>query len=221
MVITYLVPQLALLVSFCDWDHRSMTTLCIHHIHQNHDAFLVARVGKFSKWIKATSPYPELRQAFSGHTHSQWIIAAESYAGHCIPAWTGAVLDHKKLAASVARIYLSGVAIGNGIANETVQAGSLPEHVHVGLSRRLHQLAVHAFNIAPFHGLHWNQISATHHSRDTIDAKHYGRCVTVAVAIGVGRNPSFVRVVPSGQIRCTKPYSSTGCHSSISCMIAL
>ena len=37
--------------------------------------------------------YPE-------HAHREWIIAAESYGGHYIPAWAGAILDHNLKAAN-------------------------------------------------------------------------------------------------------------------------
>ena len=57
MVVTYLVSQLALLISFRYRYHRSMTPLCVHHVHQDHHAFLVARVGKFSHWINPAAPY--------------------------------------------------------------------------------------------------------------------------------------------------------------------
>ena len=70
------------------------------------------------------------KRVFPEHAHRRWIIAAESYGGHYIPAWTGAILDHNERAASAARIDLSGIAIGNGIVNETVQAGSFAAFAH-------------------------------------------------------------------------------------------
>ena len=67
------------------------------------------------------------KEAFPEHAHRRWIIAAESYGGHYIPAWTGAILDHNDHAETAAQINLTGIAIGNGIVNETVQANSFAE----------------------------------------------------------------------------------------------
>jgi len=59
------------------------------------------------------------RALFPEHASRDIIIAAESYGGHYIPAWTGAILDHN--AAATDTIPLVGLAIGNGIINNTVQ----------------------------------------------------------------------------------------------------
>ena len=92
------------------------------------------------------------QQIFLEHARRKWIIAAESCTiatlsrcvcravglrlanpksvsdgGHYIPAWTGAILDHNERAGPADRIPLAGIAIGNGIVNETVQAGSFTE----------------------------------------------------------------------------------------------
>ena len=67
------------------------------------------------------------KRAFPEHAHRRWIIAAESYGGHYIPAWTGAILDHNDRVKTAEQIDLSGIAIGNGIVNETVQANSFAE----------------------------------------------------------------------------------------------
>jgi carboxypeptidase C (cathepsin A) len=48
------------------------------------------------------------------------IIAGESYGGHYIPAWTSAILGYNSANPST-QIPLSGVVIGNGCVNDTVQ----------------------------------------------------------------------------------------------------
>lgn len=58
-------------------------------------------------------------ELFPEHASRDIIIAAESYGGHYIPAWTGAILDYN--AASSEKLPLTGIAIGNGIINETIQ----------------------------------------------------------------------------------------------------
>jgi len=66
------------------------------------------------------------RQLFPEHAHRDIILSAESYGGHFVPAWSSAVLDYN--AAGVADpIRLIGLAIGNGIVNETVQGRTFPE----------------------------------------------------------------------------------------------
>ena len=44
-----------------------------------------------------------------------------------VPAWTGAILDHNERASPATKIDLSGIAIGNGIVNGTVQDNSFAE----------------------------------------------------------------------------------------------
>lgn len=67
------------------------------------------------------------KSTFPEHADREWIIAAESYGGHYIPAWAGAILDHNQNAGAQGTIRLKGIAIGNGIINETVQSGSFAE----------------------------------------------------------------------------------------------
>jgi len=51
------------------------------------------------------------------------IIAGESYGGHYVPAWTGAILDYNAGQSDVStKIPLAGVVIGNGAVNNTVQS---------------------------------------------------------------------------------------------------
>lgn len=66
------------------------------------------------------------RALFPEHARREVILAAESYGGHFVPAWSSAVLDYN--AAGVADpIRLVGLAIGNGIVNETLQGRTFPE----------------------------------------------------------------------------------------------
>jgi carboxypeptidase C (cathepsin A) len=53
----------------------------------------------------------------------QLIIAGESYGGHYIPAWANAILNFNTKQAAIAApvINFSGVLIGNGCVNNTVQ----------------------------------------------------------------------------------------------------
>jgi len=63
---------------------------------------------------------------FPEHAHRDVILAAESYGGHFIPAWSSAILDYNS--AGVAEpIRLTGLIIGNGIVNETIQGRTFPE----------------------------------------------------------------------------------------------
>lgn len=62
------------------------------------------------------------KRTYPEHAERPWIIASESYGGHYVPAWTGAILDHNE--AGGRPIELKGIAIGNGIVNETVQSGT-------------------------------------------------------------------------------------------------
>lgn len=48
------------------------------------------------------------------------IIAGESYGGHYVPAWTGAIIDYNAANPS-STIPLASVVIGNGCVNDTVQ----------------------------------------------------------------------------------------------------
>jgi len=65
------------------------------------------------------------RLLFPEHAHRNIIFAAESYGGHYMPAWTAAVMDYNIGAFDPIR--LIGMAIGNGIVNETIQGSSFPE----------------------------------------------------------------------------------------------
>jgi len=66
------------------------------------------------------------RQLFPEHASRNVILAAESYGGHFVPAWSSSILDYN--AAGVADpIRLVGLIIGNGIVNETIQDTTFPE----------------------------------------------------------------------------------------------
>jgi len=65
------------------------------------------------------------RHLFPEHAHRGLILAAESYGGHYIPAWASAILDYNAHASDP--LNLVGLAIGNGIVNETVQGATFPE----------------------------------------------------------------------------------------------
>jgi len=64
----------------------------------------------FQRWLEV---FPE----FVGRP---LIISGESYAGHYLPAWSSAILDFNKNAQEP--INLSGIVIGNGCTNDTVQS---------------------------------------------------------------------------------------------------
>jgi len=65
------------------------------------------------------------RILFPEHAARSLVLATESYGGHYVPAWSSAILDYNAGASDPLR--LTGVAIGNGIVNNTVQAFSFPE----------------------------------------------------------------------------------------------
>lgn len=65
----------------------------------------------FNNWLEL---FPE----FKGR---KTIIAGESYGGHYIPAWANAILDFNADVDASKQINFSGVAIGNGCLNDTVQ----------------------------------------------------------------------------------------------------
>lgn len=68
----------------------------------------------YTNWVKL---FPE----FKGR---KTIIAGESYGGHYIPAWANAILNYNEAQAQKDTpnlINFSGVAIGNGCVNDTVQ----------------------------------------------------------------------------------------------------
>eukprot|EP00602_Paraphysomonas_sp_CaronLab_P003485 CAMPEP_0185024182 /NCGR_PEP_ID=MMETSP1103-20130426/7145_1 /TAXON_ID=36769 /ORGANISM="Paraphysomonas bandaiensis, Strain Caron Lab Isolate" /LENGTH=392 /DNA_ID=CAMNT_0027557079 /DNA_START=270 /DNA_END=1448 /DNA_ORIENTATION=+ len=61
----------------------------------------------------------ELFPEFQGR---ELIISGESYGGHYVPAWAGAILDYNEEQTSESdKINFSGVVIGNGCVNNTVQ----------------------------------------------------------------------------------------------------
>lgn len=67
------------------------------------------------------------RAAFPEHAQRSIILASESYGGHYVPAWANAVLDYNSQLADIAaleKLPLTGLMIGNGIVNDTVQSGS-------------------------------------------------------------------------------------------------
>lgn len=66
------------------------------------------------------------RILFPEHAHRKVILAAESYGGHFVPAWSSAILDYNSGGASDP-IRLTGLAIGNGIVNQSVQDRTFPE----------------------------------------------------------------------------------------------
>jgi len=63
----------------------------------------------------------EWRHLYPEHAGRKIILASESYGGHYVPAWTGAILDYNEHAPEQEKLPLVGVAIGNGIINETLQ----------------------------------------------------------------------------------------------------
>jgi carboxypeptidase C (cathepsin A) len=65
----------------------------------------------FNEWLKE---FPE----FQGRS---LVISGESYGGHYIPAWANAILDYNEEASDDQQINLSGIVIGNGCVNNTVQ----------------------------------------------------------------------------------------------------
>ena len=69
------------------------------------------------------------RAAFPEHVHRHIILASESYGGHYVPAWIGAVLDHNTAQPSLA-LPVTGLMIGNGIVNGSSQGGSFAGFAH-------------------------------------------------------------------------------------------
>lgn len=67
------------------------------------------------------------RLLFPEHAHRSLILATESYGGHYVPAWSSAILDYNAGPGARDPLQLIGIAIGNGIVNETVQGSSFPE----------------------------------------------------------------------------------------------
>ena len=65
--------------------------------------------------------YDGLVRLFPEFRSRALVIAGESYGGHYIPAFTGAILDRNAVAAQSSHINLAGVLIGNGCINWTVQ----------------------------------------------------------------------------------------------------
>jgi hypothetical protein len=51
--------------------------------------------------------------------------AGESYGGHYLPAWANAIMDYNEGASADELIHLSGIAIGNGCVNDTVQVSPI------------------------------------------------------------------------------------------------
>jgi len=64
--------------------------------------------------------------AFPEHSHRKLILASESYGGHYVPAWANAVLSYNAGAAPGETLPLTGLMIGNGIVNSTVQPPLFP-----------------------------------------------------------------------------------------------
>lgn len=66
------------------------------------------------------------RLIFPEHAHRKIILATESYGGHYIPAWSAAIMEYNAATPSDP-LHLTGLIIGNGIVNETIQDYSFPE----------------------------------------------------------------------------------------------
>lgn len=64
--------------------------------------------------------YREWLKAFPEYDKRQLIIGGESYGGHYIPAWSNSILNYNEQN-TLDPINLSGVIIGNGCVNNTVQ----------------------------------------------------------------------------------------------------
>jgi len=58
---------------------------------------------------------------FPEHKDRDVIIAAESYGGKFVAAWSSSILDHNAAAADADVINLRGIAIGNGLLDRSVQ----------------------------------------------------------------------------------------------------
>jgi len=68
---------------------------------------------------------------FPEYQNRKVIIAGESYGGHYLPAWANAIMDFNE-ATPDQPIPLSGIAIGNGCVNDTVQdTSTLVEFQHL------------------------------------------------------------------------------------------
>lgn len=66
--------------------------------------------------------YNEWIQIFPEYKGRELIIAGESYGGHYVPAWTGAIMDFNEAQVDKSmKIPLTGVVIGNGAVNNTIQ----------------------------------------------------------------------------------------------------
>jgi len=68
------------------------------------------------------------RRTFPEHAGRSIILASESYGGHYVPAWAAAVLDFNEGVPLSETLPLSGLLIGNGIVNETVQSDSFGDY---------------------------------------------------------------------------------------------
>lgn len=59
---------------------------------------------------------------FPGMQRLKLIIAGESYAGHYVPAWAGAMMNHNdKTSDPNEKINLGGIALGNACVDDNVQ----------------------------------------------------------------------------------------------------
>lgn len=65
------------------------------------------------------------RLLFPEHAHRSLVLATESYGGHYIPAWSVAISEYNRGASD--KFTISGIVIGNGIVNETLQGYSFKE----------------------------------------------------------------------------------------------
>lgn len=59
------------------------------------------------------------RNVFPEIHEPEFILASESYGGHYVPAWAGAIMDYNEGASDPIRVV--GLAIGNGKVNTTIQ----------------------------------------------------------------------------------------------------
>jgi carboxypeptidase C (cathepsin A) len=61
------------------------------------------------------------RTQFQEHASSGFILASESYGGKYVPAWTSAIMDYNARWSTNEPLQLVGIALGNGVINETIQ----------------------------------------------------------------------------------------------------
>jgi len=70
------------------------------------------------------------RLLFPEHAHRGLVLAAESYGGHYVPAWSSAIMKYNDGGAAD-KFTINGILIGNGIINDAVQKYSLCTYGHI------------------------------------------------------------------------------------------